>query len=244
MAALRVAIAAFGGEFLIEFECLFELAEFLLKNGSALEHGGAGLGAFGILADELGPFLDGLAVAGGDFLLRAFRFFEIERLGLMHGTEQIEDSRRAFIERMGAQERVETLHRELLLLAGEGIEAHLELGVDDRVLAFRPLGAVRIVLHISLPGGDGFFVFLLAGENLSDAEQRAHFQVGQMGGGGGAEFLVHGGGGIAFGQAEALGCHEIAIGGDRIVRTAGGLQASAIIHAARTARLPTGWEAR
>ena len=58
----------------------------------------------------------------------------------MHGTEQIEDARRAFIERMGAQEGVETLHRQFLLLAGQGVEADLELGVDDGVLAVRPLG--------------------------------------------------------------------------------------------------------
>ena len=219
-----VAIAAFAGDFLIELQRLLKLAEFFLKDASAFQHRGEGFRAFGILADELGPLVDGLAVTGRDVLLLFFRVFKIERLGLVHGSEQIEDSRRAFVKRMGAQEGLETFHRKLLLLASQSVEAHLKLGVDDGVLAILPLGAVRIVLHIRLPGGDGFFMFLLLPENLPDAKQRAHLQVGKMRGGSGAEFLIHRSGGISIRKTETFRRHEIAVSSNGVIRAACGLQ--------------------
>ena len=93
----RVVIAAFGREFLIEFECLFILAELLFQQTSALQHGRAGFGAFWVLAHQLRPLLDGTAVAGGDGFLRALGGGGVERLGFVDGSEQKENPRRAFI---------------------------------------------------------------------------------------------------------------------------------------------------
>jgi hypothetical protein len=132
------------GELLVELERLLELAEFFLEDPAALEHRGAGLGDSGYLLTSFAHSSMALRVGGGDFLRRAFAVVRARAPWLRAGAEQIEDARGARVERMGAQEFVEALHREFLLFAGERLDAQLELGVDDRVLAFRPLGAVRV----------------------------------------------------------------------------------------------------
>ena len=170
-----VRVRSFVGEFLIELERLLELAEFFLQQFPALEHGRAGLGAFRIFADQLRPFFDGHAIAGGDLIIRRFCLLGIECLGFVCGTKQIEDPGRAFVQRVGAQEFVEPLHGELLLFSRQRVESHLEFRVDDGVLAIRPLGAVWIVLNVSLPSGDGFSVFLLLVLDFSDPIESSHF---------------------------------------------------------------------
>ena len=132
----------------------------------------AGLRALRIFADQLGPFLDGLAVAGRDGApVSPLASSSARALRLLHGAEEIEDARRACVERMGAEELLETLQGERLVLLGQRVHAHLELGVDDGVLALGPLRAVGVVLHVALPGGDGFLALLLLAENRADAEQ-------------------------------------------------------------------------
>ena len=100
----------------------------------------------------------------------------------------------------------------------------MELGVDDCILAIRPLGAIRVFFDITLPGGDRFLVLVLAVENLPDPIERAHFQIGEMGGRRGAEFFIDRGGGVAFRQPEVLAGDELAVGCDRVIGATGGLQ--------------------
>ncbi len=180
-------------------------------------------GALRILADELGPFLDGLAVAGLDGRLVAFGFLQRAGLRLRHGAEEVEDARRAFVERMGAQKLLETLQGERLVLLRERVHAHLELGVNDRVLAFGPLRAVGELLHVALPGGDGLGALLLLAEDRADAEDGAHLQVRQVRRRRGAEFLIELLRRLAVRQPEAPACDEVAVSLDRIVGPPGAL---------------------
>ena len=219
-----IRVGALGGELLIELERFLELAELVFQKRAAFQHGGAGFGAFRVFAHQLRPFLNGFAIAAGDGFLRALGCRGFEGFGFVDGPEKKEDARRAFVQRMGAEEGIEALRGEFRLVAGEGIKAQLKLGVDDGILAVRPLGAVRIILDITLPGGDRVLVLFLLVLNLPDPIERAHSQIRQMGGGRGAEFFVDGRGGIARGELEPLGGDEIAVGGDGVIGAAGGLQ--------------------
>jgi len=94
----------------------------------------------------------------------------LEKWALAEGEE---DLARAVVDRVIGEEGVEALAGEGFVLVGHGVEAELELGVDDPVLRGRPFRAVRVAVHVLSPHRDGLIVALLVEADLAGAEKRA-----------------------------------------------------------------------
>ncbi len=70
-------------------QSLLIISEFFLVNGTAFHHCGAGFRAVGIFADEFGPFIDCLEVAGIDAGLVTFSILDGFGIGFVDRPENI-----------------------------------------------------------------------------------------------------------------------------------------------------------